>query len=200
MHRLLTLYPPPSDPDAFRAHFEGTHLPLVEKLPGLRDYNYGFDLTAVDGGESPYFCTFAGDFDDARSARRSARLTRGPGRRRRRPQLRDRRSRPAPLRRPRRGIRSRVAAKRRALPRNGCARASKRALRHGLRLELRPNSKRRSKSEGSDATCRHRFSGRSRRGLGLGTPGGRDGDECCARRNADGGQRSWDVTDVGHGR
>jgi uncharacterized protein (TIGR02118 family) len=65
MHRLLTLYAPPSDPDAFRAHFEGTHLPLVEKLPGLRDYNYGFDLTAVDGGESPYFCTFAGDFDDA---------------------------------------------------------------------------------------------------------------------------------------
>jgi uncharacterized protein (TIGR02118 family) len=65
MHRLLTLYPPPADPDAFRAHFEGTHLPLVEKLPGLRDYNYGFDLTAVDGGESPYFCTFEGDFDSA---------------------------------------------------------------------------------------------------------------------------------------
>jgi uncharacterized protein (TIGR02118 family) len=65
MHRLLTLYPPPSDPDAFRAHFEGKHLPLVEKLPGLRGYSYGFDLAAVDGGESPYFCTFAGDFDDA---------------------------------------------------------------------------------------------------------------------------------------
>ena len=67
MYRLLTLYPPPSDPDAFRAHFEGKHLPLVEKLPGLRDYSYGFDLAAVDGGESPYFCTFAGDFDDARA-------------------------------------------------------------------------------------------------------------------------------------
>lgn len=67
MHRLLTLYPPPSDPDAFRAHFEGKHLPLVEKLPGLRGYSYGFDLVAVDRGESPYFCTFAGDFDDARA-------------------------------------------------------------------------------------------------------------------------------------
>ena len=72
MHRLLTLYPPPSDPDAFRAYFEGKHLPLVEKLPGLRGYSYGFDLAAVDGGESPYFCTFAGDFDDAeRSTQRS---------------------------------------------------------------------------------------------------------------------------------
>ena len=67
MHRLLTLYGPPSDPDDFRTHFEGTHLPLVEKLPGLGDYTYGFDLTAVDGGESQYFCTFAGDFANARA-------------------------------------------------------------------------------------------------------------------------------------
>ncbi len=67
MHRLLTLYPQPSDLDAFRSHFEGKHLPLVEKLPGLRRYSYGFELAAVDGGESPYFCTFAGDFDDARA-------------------------------------------------------------------------------------------------------------------------------------
>jgi len=67
MHRLLTLYPQPSDTDAFRAHFEGKHLPLVEKLPGLRGYEYGFELAAVGGGESPYFCTFAGDFDDARA-------------------------------------------------------------------------------------------------------------------------------------
>ena len=67
MYRLLTLYPAPSNPEAFRVYFEGTHLPLVEKLPGLRGYSYGFDLTAVDGGESPYFCTFAGDFDDARA-------------------------------------------------------------------------------------------------------------------------------------
>jgi uncharacterized protein (TIGR02118 family) len=65
MHRLITLYPPPSDPDAFRSYFEEKHLPLVETLPGLRGYSYGFDLAAVDGSESPYFCTFAGDFDDA---------------------------------------------------------------------------------------------------------------------------------------
>ena len=64
MHRLLTLYAPPSDPDAFRAYFEEKHLLLVEKLPGLRGYSYGFDVAAVEG-ESQYFCTFAGDFDNA---------------------------------------------------------------------------------------------------------------------------------------
>jgi len=64
MHRLITLYPPPDDPGAFRAYFEEKHLRLVEKLPGLRGYTYGFDLAAVQGGKSPYFCTFAGDFDD----------------------------------------------------------------------------------------------------------------------------------------
>jgi len=65
MHRLITLYPHPEDPAAFRSHFEEKHLPLVEKLPGLRGYSYGFDLAAVGDGESPYFCTFAGDFDDS---------------------------------------------------------------------------------------------------------------------------------------
>ncbi len=65
MHRLITLYPPPDDPDAFRAYFEEKHLPLVEKLPGLRGHSYGFDMAAVGDGDSPYFCTFAGDFDDS---------------------------------------------------------------------------------------------------------------------------------------
>ena len=39
-------------------------MPLVEKLAGTSSYSYGFDLAALEG-ESPYFCTFAGDFDDA---------------------------------------------------------------------------------------------------------------------------------------
>ena len=64
MHRLLVLYPPPSDRDHFRSHYEGTHLPLVAKLPGLRGYRYGIDV-AVAEGESPYYCVFEADFDDA---------------------------------------------------------------------------------------------------------------------------------------
>jgi uncharacterized protein (TIGR02118 family) len=64
MHRLLVLYPPPTDPDQFRSYYEETHLKLAAKMPGLRGYRYGFDVAAADG-ESPYFCVFEGDFDDA---------------------------------------------------------------------------------------------------------------------------------------
>jgi uncharacterized protein (TIGR02118 family) len=64
MHRLLVLYPPPTDPDHFRSYYEDTHLKLVAKLPGLRGYRYGFDV-ASRRGESPYFCVFEADFDDA---------------------------------------------------------------------------------------------------------------------------------------
>ena len=52
MHRLLVLYPPPSDPDHFRSYYEDTHLPLAAKLPGLRAYRYSVDVAAGEG-ESP---------------------------------------------------------------------------------------------------------------------------------------------------
>jgi uncharacterized protein (TIGR02118 family) len=64
MHRLLVLYPPPSDTEHFRSYYEGTHLPLVAKLPGLRAYRYSVDVAAGEG-ESPYYCVFEADFDDA---------------------------------------------------------------------------------------------------------------------------------------
>jgi uncharacterized protein (TIGR02118 family) len=64
MHRLLVLYPPPTDPDHFRNYYEDTHIPLAAKMPGLRGYRYGFDVAAAQG-EAPYFCVFEADFDDA---------------------------------------------------------------------------------------------------------------------------------------
>ena len=36
----------------------------MAELPGLRGYRYGFDVGAAEG-ESPYFCVFEADFDDA---------------------------------------------------------------------------------------------------------------------------------------
>jgi uncharacterized protein (TIGR02118 family) len=64
VHRLIVLYPPPADPAAFAAYYEGTHLPLVDAMPGIRSYRYSFGVTAPGGGESPYFASFEGDFDD----------------------------------------------------------------------------------------------------------------------------------------
>jgi uncharacterized protein (TIGR02118 family) len=64
VHRVLVLYPPPADPDHFRSYYEETHLKLVAELPGLRGYSYAFDVAAAEG-DSPYFCVFEADFDDA---------------------------------------------------------------------------------------------------------------------------------------
>jgi uncharacterized protein (TIGR02118 family) len=64
VHRLLVLYPPPTDPAAFRAYYEANHLPLAARMPGLRGLRWGFDV-AAPGGDSPYFCVFEADFDDA---------------------------------------------------------------------------------------------------------------------------------------
>jgi uncharacterized protein (TIGR02118 family) len=64
MHKLVVLYPPPSDPEAFRTYYPETHLPLAAKLPNLRAYRYSFDV-ASPAGDSPYFCIFEGDYDDA---------------------------------------------------------------------------------------------------------------------------------------
>ena len=64
VHRLLVLYTPPTDPEHFRSYYEGTHLKLVDQWPGLRGYSYAFDVAAAEG-DSPYFCVFEADFDDA---------------------------------------------------------------------------------------------------------------------------------------
>jgi uncharacterized protein (TIGR02118 family) len=68
VHRLLVLYPPPTDPDHFRSYYEETHLKLVAEFPGLRGYSYAFDVAAAEG-DSPYFCVFEADFDDAAAMR-----------------------------------------------------------------------------------------------------------------------------------
>jgi uncharacterized protein (TIGR02118 family) len=64
MYKSLALYPPPEDPQAFREHYERTHLPLVSKLPGLRAFRYSFDVSAPEG-ESPYFAVSEAEWDSA---------------------------------------------------------------------------------------------------------------------------------------
>lgn len=63
MHKLLVLYPHPTDPAAFEAHYEGTHIPLAAKLPGMLDFRYSLNVHAEP--ESPYFAVFEADFPDA---------------------------------------------------------------------------------------------------------------------------------------
>jgi uncharacterized protein (TIGR02118 family) len=63
MHKIVVLYPPQPDVEAFKAYYLGTHIPLCRKLPGLKALRYSFDVVSPMG-ESPYFCIFEAEFAD----------------------------------------------------------------------------------------------------------------------------------------
>ena len=63
MHKIVVLYPPQPDPEAFKAYYAGVHIPLARKLPGLLALRYSFDVRGV-GGEAAYFCVFEAEFRD----------------------------------------------------------------------------------------------------------------------------------------
>jgi uncharacterized protein (TIGR02118 family) len=54
----------PVDPDQFVRHYTGTHVPLVQALPGLRAFEYGRVLTNFDGSEPDVFWSISMTFDD----------------------------------------------------------------------------------------------------------------------------------------
>lgn len=64
MVKLVVLYGTPEDADAFEAYYTGTHVPLVEKIPGLRRFEYGSVLGTPDGSPPPYFFFAELAFDD----------------------------------------------------------------------------------------------------------------------------------------
>ncbi len=67
MHKLVVLYPPQPDPDAFKAYYAKTHIPLARKIPGLVALRYSFDVAGVGPGAPPYFCVFEAEFSDGAS-------------------------------------------------------------------------------------------------------------------------------------
>ena len=62
MTRLVVMYPKPADPAQFESHFRGVHMPLVEKMPGLRAYSFG-PAKGPDGTDGAFFWVFNGTFD-----------------------------------------------------------------------------------------------------------------------------------------
>lgn len=63
MHRLTIQYAVPADPEAFDAHYFGTHVPLCKPLPGLRGASFS-KPRALGPGTAPYLVAQL-DFDDA---------------------------------------------------------------------------------------------------------------------------------------
>jgi len=53
--KLVVLYTLPDDADDFDRHYAGTHMPLVDKIPGLLRTETGKVMTALDGGEQAYY-------------------------------------------------------------------------------------------------------------------------------------------------
>jgi uncharacterized protein (TIGR02118 family) len=63
MATLLVLYHPPADPAAFDSHYQHTHIPLAQKIPGLRSYTISLGPTVSPAGASPYHLVAALEFD-----------------------------------------------------------------------------------------------------------------------------------------
>lgn len=63
MVKLTVLYTKPEDPQRFREYYEGTHLPLAARLPGMLARRHSFAIGSP-GGEPPYFCVFEAEFSD----------------------------------------------------------------------------------------------------------------------------------------
>jgi len=53
--KLVVLYTQPDDADAFDQHYAGTHMLLVDKIPGLQRTETGKVAAAIDGGEKTYY-------------------------------------------------------------------------------------------------------------------------------------------------
>jgi uncharacterized protein (TIGR02118 family) len=53
--KLVVLYTQPADAAEFDAHYLGTHVPLVQAMPGLQRLESGRFVAALDGGEATFY-------------------------------------------------------------------------------------------------------------------------------------------------
>jgi len=65
MVKFVVMYGQPQDPAAFDAHYASTHVPLVEKIPNLRRFEFGKVVGTPDGSAPPYYYLAELSFDDA---------------------------------------------------------------------------------------------------------------------------------------
>jgi len=76
MVKLVAFYRKPADPAAFDQHYRTTHMPLVQRWPGLRRVEVA-KITGAVGGESPYYMMAEMYFDDADALRTALRSPEG---------------------------------------------------------------------------------------------------------------------------
>jgi uncharacterized protein (TIGR02118 family) len=65
MVKLVVLYGTPTDPEAFDSYYLGTHVPLADRLPGLRRNEVARGVPGADGSPPPYYLQAELYFDSA---------------------------------------------------------------------------------------------------------------------------------------
>ena len=63
MVKLIALYKKPAAVDAFEQHYAQVHIPLVEKIPGIRKTEWTRFLASPQGA-APYYMMYEMYFDD----------------------------------------------------------------------------------------------------------------------------------------
>jgi len=63
MVKLVVCYGQPDDPAAFDKHYADTHVPLAEKIPNMRRFEYGKVMGTPDGSAAPYYYMAELSFD-----------------------------------------------------------------------------------------------------------------------------------------
>ncbi len=63
MIKLIALYKKPANIDAFEQHYARVHIPLAEKIPGIRKTEWTRFL-ASPSGEAPYYMMYEMYFDN----------------------------------------------------------------------------------------------------------------------------------------
>jgi len=66
MVKLIALYKKPANVDAFEQHYAQVHIPLVEKIPGIRKTEWTRFLASPQG-EAPYYMMYEMYFDSMES-------------------------------------------------------------------------------------------------------------------------------------
>ena len=54
MAQVLVLYHTPADPAAFDRYYRESHIPIAQKIPGLRSYSIGSGPVRALAGTAPY--------------------------------------------------------------------------------------------------------------------------------------------------
>jgi uncharacterized protein (TIGR02118 family) len=64
MARLVVMYKTPTDPKAFDEHYSELHIPIAQRIPGLRKYEISRGPVMTPDGASAYHLVAMLKFDD----------------------------------------------------------------------------------------------------------------------------------------